>query len=629
MKRFILFQILYLICIQNLIAATFYVDIKVGSDINPGTINNPWKNLDFAINQLNQGDTLFIRSGNYTEFGQIQFQKNGSFSKPVIIAGFEDEYPQVEGFLIAFSGYIEIQNINFVGHQVLPANWLDMPEIVIDNPNVNTNANLEWLAPDYRIDSVLTKYETYSKFFNYEWNDIPTWESNKSIGLAVIESQNITIKNNWFSMHTYGIRLNNESRFISIDSNEFKYCLDAISAFCDAENYLYSFSNSQIINNTITQSFRNGIMLNYGANNNVVENNIVTYSGQNHISTYNLDIQSDSAGFNLIKNNVVAYGGYYGDFMKYPGPSAISLHSPGPGSAAINNYIAYHFSNAKRNVNLVDGNCLISDNNPHGSEFINNICYRPTGNGVSIVNSMNNLIIHNTIIEAGFEDPVSLNNGVSIKIVDQDDNNNIIYNNILANSARASIYAQFGNLNNQTEIANNLYYQPNYEPIAVNGDVFYYSIDQLNSIGIGVDAINSNPLFVDTLGNISTKSPAIAAGGSLYTTQFDYDGAVRNSSKPTIGAWEHGVSTNIGDVDSIINSYRLYPNPIQDILIIESDYKKYTNPSNLFKLYDINGKLLILEKLNKSDLNFIRLPALSSGIYIYEIGNFKGKLIKK
>ena len=68
---------------------------------------------------------------------------------------------------------------------------------------------------------------------------------------------------------------------------------------------------------------------------------------------------------------------------------------------------------------------------------------------------------------------------------------------------------------------------------------------------------------------------------------------------------------------------KIYPNPVVDILNIESDVNK-----NSIKLFDITGKILESHTINDKKLSII-VNHLSKGIYIIEIENEKGKTISK
>ena len=625
MKKIIILCFIAVSTILEVKSQTYYVDAEYGDDIYPGSISQPWQHLDTAINRLKPGNVLHIRAGNYTSAGKIQLQKNATSDKPIVIGGYQDEYPKVQGFNIINSSWLTIEKIDFSGPLTLPSGWKDMDTVVIDR-SATIEPNMPWdetesNAPPYRVDSVLAKYSTYSAFFNYNRNTGTTWESISSAGLNLNHCSNLTIRNNRIHHHTYGIQPENESTEILIDNNEIHHCLDGISAYYNTLYYNYSFGYSTISNNTIYQSFRNGIMLNYGANHNLIDNNIVKYSGQNHISTFNLDVMSDSAGYNIISNNAVAYGGYYAEFMHYPGPSAISMHSPGPGCKVIGNYIAYQID-----ATLRDGNSLISDNNPNGSEFINNVSYRVMGSGINITFSVNNKIIHNTIIEAGFNTG-SLKNGVSVRIVDEKDNANIIANNIFCNAQNGGILAESGNMESQAYIDHNLYFFDNGARIAANGLSDQYLFDAIPFLGFEANGIMANPL-IDSLGHIYDSSPAIGHGTSKYSYPVDKQGTSRDTIQPTIGAYEKSIVVGINEIQYHNKNIRVFPNPAGSILVVEAI--DINHPEQLkFNIYTIKGTLVFSEILESSKMNFIRLGEVPPGIYIYKYGDHSGKIIKR
>jgi len=619
------------ICVALLLAGitksqTFYVDVSGGNDTFPGTIIQPWQRLDTAINRLSAGDTLFIRGGDYTYLGQIIFQKNGTSTQPIIISGYQNEYPVVQGLTVGFSSWLNIEKIEFFGPQITPPGWKDMDTIVVDNPSITIDPIEPWDTYPFRIDSVLAKYSTYANFFNYGWNTDTTWESNSTNGLYLVTCNNIIIKNNKIHQHTQGIRLRDETKNILIDNNEIHHCLNGIVGYCDTASYTYSFGYSTISNNNISQSFINGMLLNKGAHHNMVNDNLVTYSGQNHICTYNLDTQSDSSGYNIILDNVVAYGGYYAEFMRYPGPTAISLHSTGPGCKAIGNFIAYQVSTARYGINLQDGNALAADYNPHGSEFINNVCYRNMGNGINIVKSKNNKVIHNTIIESGYGDSISVQHGVAVHIVNVEDSINIISNNIFYNCSKGGILARAGNMENQTYINYNLYYFSNGAPYSADGlSNIYYTVPYM---GFETNGVTFNPLITDTLGHIAFASPALVGGGSAYSYSVDKDNMPRNPLTPTIGAYENYGTVGITEELLIKNDFKIYPNPTSNILIIDA-ININENRLEIFNIYTSDGRLIFSKQLDSSKMNFLQVNDFPSGMYIFNYGNQSGKFIKQ
>lgn len=67
-----------------------------GSDANPGSLEQPWQTFAHAAGQLVAGDTLFLRSGIYTE-RLILTGKSGTAEAPIVIRNYESESPVIDG----------------------------------------------------------------------------------------------------------------------------------------------------------------------------------------------------------------------------------------------------------------------------------------------------------------------------------------------------------------------------------------------------------------------------------------------------------------------------------------------------------------------------------------------------
>lgn len=69
----------------------YYVS-PLGNDSNPGTIDQPWKTVPFALSQLSAGDTLWIRNGTYTHTSSIFISgKNGTEGNEIKVKAFPGE----------------------------------------------------------------------------------------------------------------------------------------------------------------------------------------------------------------------------------------------------------------------------------------------------------------------------------------------------------------------------------------------------------------------------------------------------------------------------------------------------------------------------------------------------------
>ncbi|WP_437854676.1 right-handed parallel beta-helix repeat-containing protein [Sorangium sp. So ce363] len=48
---------------RGALAATYYVDCELGDDAGEGGVDDPWQTLQFAVNNINDGDTIIVRPG--------------------------------------------------------------------------------------------------------------------------------------------------------------------------------------------------------------------------------------------------------------------------------------------------------------------------------------------------------------------------------------------------------------------------------------------------------------------------------------------------------------------------------------------------------------------------------------
>ena len=69
-----------------------------GSNSNGGTLGSPWGTFDFAIDNIDPGDTLFVRGGTYDLNSRIQIRNNegGTLSSPINIWAYPGESPVLD-----------------------------------------------------------------------------------------------------------------------------------------------------------------------------------------------------------------------------------------------------------------------------------------------------------------------------------------------------------------------------------------------------------------------------------------------------------------------------------------------------------------------------------------------------
>jgi hypothetical protein len=72
----------------------FYVSPD-GNDESQGTLESPWRSLEYSVTQLSPGDTLYLRGGVYSE--SFWVLEGGEENNPISIRNFEDENPVIDG----------------------------------------------------------------------------------------------------------------------------------------------------------------------------------------------------------------------------------------------------------------------------------------------------------------------------------------------------------------------------------------------------------------------------------------------------------------------------------------------------------------------------------------------------
>jgi len=77
-----------------------YVDAAKGNDANDGSLDKPFKTLQHGVNQLQAGDTLYLREGVYHE--TVYLTQSGTKESPIVIAAYPGELPILDGGLPEF-----------------------------------------------------------------------------------------------------------------------------------------------------------------------------------------------------------------------------------------------------------------------------------------------------------------------------------------------------------------------------------------------------------------------------------------------------------------------------------------------------------------------------------------------
>ena len=75
-------------------AKEYYISLS-GDDANNGLIETPWRTIEYGISQMDPGDTLIIREGEYYE--KLRLEVSGTPQNPIIIRNYPGETPLIIG----------------------------------------------------------------------------------------------------------------------------------------------------------------------------------------------------------------------------------------------------------------------------------------------------------------------------------------------------------------------------------------------------------------------------------------------------------------------------------------------------------------------------------------------------
>lgn len=112
-----------LAAVDQAAAAEYYI-APDGSDAGSGAINSPWGTFDYAISQINSGDTLYARGGTYDLASRIRIQKGGVSGSPINLWAYPGETPVLDFASNASSSDRGIQ---------LERDWWNLKGLIIQN----------------------------------------------------------------------------------------------------------------------------------------------------------------------------------------------------------------------------------------------------------------------------------------------------------------------------------------------------------------------------------------------------------------------------------------------------------------------------------------------------------------
>ncbi|BCY27518.1 T9SS type A sorting domain-containing protein [Flavobacterium okayamense] len=306
------------------------------------------------------------------------------------------------------------------------------------------------------------------------------------------------------------------------------------------------------------------------------------------------------------------------------------------------------FSRYSTNGNLKIHNCNFNNNvSRYGTSIYSYTDNNFTAN-IEIVNSLffNNVAKDNSTAlgyagSAGWFRAYGTSSTMNVTLV-----NNTYANNIdtgstsgLNNFNRATIGLGYTNGTLNATVANNIFWGNTAtggavakslaqivdnlgQNITVKNSTAQDNFSNIPSGGVS-NVLNTDPMFTNAGSDdftLSNGSTAIDNGDNtnvVGTTDLLGNIRIFNGTVDR-GAYEYG-STLTNDSFTTNNEFKMYPNPVQNVLTIESN----SDIENI-EIYSLEGKLVL-----KSNQKQIDVQSLVSGIYLLKINSMNGEVIYK
>lgn len=187
-------------------ASTYYVDDS-GSDSNPGTITQPFRHVQHAIDQIDSpGDVVYIRAGTYAEEVLI-WDKHGTSSDPIWVLNYNSEPVVITGagvtqthslFAINESSYVtvmglEVTNSSGTGINIWDADHINVEWCVVHNvQDAGIHAGTDVIGATH--DVVIRGNEVYDAVRS---NAARTATSGWMQAISCYQADNVEMTENW------------------------------------------------------------------------------------------------------------------------------------------------------------------------------------------------------------------------------------------------------------------------------------------------------------------------------------------------------------------------------------------------------------------------------------------------
>ena len=151
MFKRVLFTLIFTFSFFPFFSTTYYVapSSSGGSDSNAGTLAAPFETLQYAINQLSAGDTLYIRAGTYRE--TITIDEDGTSGNLITIQNYNNEVVSIDGTVDVTGTWSSYGSVS--GAYQLSSYSADITQLFVDDEPM---VNARWPNAQFYDDSIFS-----------------------------------------------------------------------------------------------------------------------------------------------------------------------------------------------------------------------------------------------------------------------------------------------------------------------------------------------------------------------------------------------------------------------------------------------------------------------------------------
>ena len=310
-----------------------------GKNSNAGTLAKPWKTIQYAVDQVKAGETIYVMNGTYRE--RVILHKSGDSKNPITIKNYSNHKPIIEGKGITW--------------------WSDS-----DGALFEISGKSNWIIEGIHLQN------SYAQGFGDDYTDIS----------AGTRSENVTIRNSSITYAggpgVYFVR----SKNIVIDG------VTVTKTNKNLMNEAITISNSdrfEIKNSRVIDSYKEGIDIKTGSSNGSIHDNFI--DNAKGVGIYIDAYDAYQSNIDVYNNTITTING-----------AGISTGAERGGTlenVTIRNNIVY---DSLRGYNVVT-NDSASGMNPELRNITirNNISFNNKFTGVYVSDLINNVLIENNI----------------------------------------------------------------------------------------------------------------------------------------------------------------------------------------------------------------------------------------